>query len=156
MAIHAKRKSLPLAALRYSHRINRRQAREIQESTRPKPPILVIESPLSLPTRAGARKHTTYQILDGHHRVSALRRAGATHVTAFVIPRSAYLTYADRLGWWNDMRYRTVGCQDLDTVTYVQLQGKRRRYDGVRGNRAGRSILAQWPQDGSWRGKFIP
>ena len=145
MAIHAKRKSLPLAALRYSHRINRRQAREIQESTRPKPPILVIES----------RTGRTYQILDGHHRVSALRRAGATHVTAFVIPRSAYLTYADRLGWWNDMRYRTVGCQDLDTVTYVQLQGKRRRYDGVRGNRAGRTLLRQWAQDGSRRGELI-
>jgi len=145
MAIHAKRKSLPLAALRYSHRINRRQAREIQESTRPKPPILVIES----------RTGRTYQILDGHHRVSALRRAGATHVTAFVIPRSAYLTYADRLEWWDDMRYRTIGCQDLDAVTYVQLQGKRRRYDGVRGNRAGRTLLRQWAQDGSRRGELI-
>lgn len=83
--IHATRHRIPISKIRRAHGIERYHVEEIASSTRVKPPILV----------SASRTGKTFLVMDGHHRLEAARRAGQTHITAFVVPgqwRTAIVT----------------------------------------------------------------
>ncbi len=124
-AIHAKRKTIPLSKVRGTHEVSRYHLEDLAESTRVKPPILVIES----------RSGKTYQILDGHHRTALARRDERETIQAYVVPRAAYRTHIDWIDWVQRLYGafgNAVAPMSLDEIIVVTWRGKVRTYTYMR------------------------